>query len=294
MLSGNDSGFRVSTDGGMTWTRASIPSSTFFDMAFDMDTPFRVYGSVQDHGSYRAVVDVSQGVAAMKPVSFESAPGGEGSTHAIDPTNPNIVYSAGTYGDISRTDLGAAPPEPAAGAAGAAAAARQRDEHQTEVGAGDADELRGQWLAPMILSPHDPNTLYFGLQYLYRSTRSRRDVGEADAGPERRRQEAARRSAVSDRHLDLRVAEEGGPHLHRHRRRQAARVDRQGKEWTDLDAEAAEQKWVAKVLASRYEEGTVYLAQQGRYDDDFACTSTSPPTTARRGRASPAICRPGR
>ena len=121
MLSGNDSGFRVSTDGGASWTRASIPSSTFFDMAFDMDTPFRVYGSVQDHGSYRAVVDISQGVAAMKPVSFESAPGGEGSTHAIDPTNPNIVYSAGTYGDISRTDSARRPRRPRQERQGAAA-----------------------------------------------------------------------------------------------------------------------------------------------------------------------------
>ena len=70
-----------------------------------------------------------------------------------------------------------------------------------------------------------------------------------------------------------------------------------GKEWTDLTARLPTQhKWVAKVLASQLsDEGTVYLAQQGRYDDDFARVSaTSPPTTARRGRASRAICRPAR
>ena len=43
-----------------------------------------------------------------------------------------------------------------------------------------------------------------------------------------------------------------------------------GKEWTDLTMKLPERKWIAKVLASKYQEGTVYLSQQGRYDDDFA------------------------
>ena len=93
MLSGNDSGFRVSTDDGQTWRRAHLPTETAFSMAFDMDTPFRVYGSFQDHGSYRGVVDISNGRENLKPIAFESAPGGEYCEHAIDPRNPNIVYS---------------------------------------------------------------------------------------------------------------------------------------------------------------------------------------------------------
>ena len=116
---GNDSGFRISTDGGVTWTRANIPSSTFFDMAFDMDTPFRVYGSVQDHGSFRGVVDVRSGVAPLKPVAFESAPGGEGSTHAIDPTNPEHRL----FGRHVRLDH-ADRPDAAAGPGAAPAAGR--------------------------------------------------------------------------------------------------------------------------------------------------------------------------
>ncbi|HKW02975.1 MAG TPA: hypothetical protein VJN96_24330 [Vicinamibacterales bacterium] len=263
MLSGNDSGFRVSKDGGATWTRAAIPSSTFFDMAFDMDTPFRVYGSVQDHGSYRAVVDVSNGVAAMKPVAFESAPGGEGSTHAIDPTNPNIVYSAGTYGAITRSDLGAAA---AAGRGRGGSTTNIRPKPET----GDADELRGQWLAPMILSPHDPNTLYFGLQYLYRS----KDRGQTwerltpdiSGGDKAQLGEVPYQTVISISESPMKkglvyVGTDNG-HLQ-------VSID-EGKEWTDLTMKLPERKWIAKVLASKYQEGTVYMAQQGRYDDDFA------------------------
>src|SRR4029079_10552620 len=97
--------------------------------------------------------------------------GGEGSTHAIDPTNPNIVYSAGTYGAITRTDLTPRPNPAGAGGPGGRGGASTNIRPKSETG---GDELRGQWLAPMILSPPDPNTLYVGLQYLYRS----RDRGE--------------------------------------------------------------------------------------------------------------------
>jgi len=43
-----------------------------------------------------------------------------------------------------------------------------------------------------------------------------------------------------------------------------------GKTWTDLSPGLPQRKWVAKILASQYDEATVYLAQQGRYEDDFA------------------------
>ena len=43
-----------------------------------------------------------------------------------------------------------------------------------------------------------------------------------------------------------------------------------GKEWTNVSAKLpTPNKWVSKVLASKYAECTVYLTQQGRYDDDF-------------------------
>ncbi len=262
LLSGNDSGFRVSRDGGETWTRAAIPSSTFFDMAYDMDTPFRVYGSVQDHGSYRGVVDVRQGVAALKPVAFESAPGGEGSEHAIDPTNPNIVYSAGTYGDISRTDL-SAPATAGRGRGGSSTNIRPKPE------AGDTDELRGQWLAPMILSPHDPNTLYFGLQYLYRS----KDRGQTwerltpdiSGGDKKQLGEVPYQTVIS---ISESPKKEGLIYVGTDNGHLQVSID-QGKEWTDLTAKLPERRWISKVLASKYAEGTVYLAEQGRYDDDF-------------------------
>src|SRR5262249_51466542 len=106
MLSGNDSGFRVTTDGGATWKRADLPTSTYFDIAYDMDKPFRVYGSVQDHGSYRAPIDLSNGAGGLQPVAWGKARGGEYAEHGIDPTTPTFVYCAGPPGTAPRRDSG--------------------------------------------------------------------------------------------------------------------------------------------------------------------------------------------
>ena len=103
----NDGGIVISYDRGETWKQFThnLPLCQFFNVSYDMDTPFRVYGSMQDHGSFRGVVDLSQGRNNIPAQDFERAPGGEGSSHAIDPTNPDIVYSSGFYGTLSRTDL---------------------------------------------------------------------------------------------------------------------------------------------------------------------------------------------
>ena len=46
--------------------RADLPVQTVFSTNFDMDTPFRVYASVQDHGGFRAPIDISNGRENLK------------------------------------------------------------------------------------------------------------------------------------------------------------------------------------------------------------------------------------
>jgi photosystem II stability/assembly factor-like uncharacterized protein len=284
MLSGNDSGFRVTTDGGATWKRADLPNSTFFDLAYDMDKPFRVYGSVQDHGSYRAVIDLSTGVDGLKPLAWESAPGGEYSEHAIDPTNPNIVYFASNTG-ATRTDLGIPPPAGGrrgggggggggAGAGGGAGrgeqpAGPQRTKNiRPPVESGD-DPLRMQVLAPILISPHDPNTIYVGAQSLYRS-RDRGDTWEKltpdlSYGDKSHLGDIPHQLVItiseSPKKKGVIYAGTDDGRLH------ASQDD--GKTWTELTSKLPHKMWVAKVLASQYNESTVYVAQQGRYDEDF-------------------------
>ena len=275
MLSGNDSGFRVTTDGGATWRRANLPTETVFDMAFDMDTPFRVYGSFQDHGSYRGVVDISKGRQNLTPTVWENAPGGEYCEHAIDPTNPNIVYS----GKLTRTDYGVTAAARGAGGGGggagrgaaeAAPAGPQRDtEIRPRTAQGD-DPLRMQVLAPILLSPHDPKTVYFGAQSLYRS-RDRGDTWEK-LTPDISYNDKTRIGDVPHQ-LVITISEspkkKGLIYTGTDDGRLYVSID-EGKEFSELTANLPKKMWVSTVLASRYNEATVYAAQQGRYDEDFA------------------------
>jgi photosystem II stability/assembly factor-like uncharacterized protein len=274
MLVGNDGGFRLSTDGGQTWRRASLPTETAFDMAFDMDTPFRVYGSFQDHGSFRGVVDLRNGRENLTPIAFESAPGGEYCTHAIDPRNPNIVYA----GKLTRTDFSI----PAAagrgggggGAGGGGAAAQtgpQRDTNIRPPTAQGDDPLRMQVLAPILLSPHDPDTVYFGAQSLYRS-KNRGETWEKLTSDLSYNDKT--RLGDIPHQLVITISEspkkKGLVYTGTDDGRLYMSLD-DGKEWKELTTSLSPKKeWIGTVLASKYEEGTLYVAQQGRYDEDFA------------------------
>jgi photosystem II stability/assembly factor-like uncharacterized protein len=271
LVLGNDQGFRTSSDGGQTWRMAALPVQTVFSMNYDMGTPFKVYASVQDHGAYRAAIDLSNGRENLKPMAWESAPGGEYTQHAVDPTNPNILYS----GKLDRTDY-SIPATPRGGGAGAppGAAPTQAAPERTKnirppVAAGE-DPLRMQVLAPIQISPHDPNTVYFGAQSLYRS-RDRGDTWEKLSAD----MSYNDKSKIGDipHQLVITISEspkkKGLIYTGTDDGRVWASVD-DGKEFRELTANLPKKQWIAKILASQHDEGTVYVAQQGRYDEDFA------------------------
>ena len=111
----HDGGFTMTDDLGVTRKNArDIHGTQFYNVEVDNMTPPHVYGSVQDTGSHRVALDLSKGIDALKPLDWEGAPGGEGSNQAIDPVEPNIVYSHGFYGQFTRTDLTPQPPPPSA------------------------------------------------------------------------------------------------------------------------------------------------------------------------------------
>ena len=226
---------------------------TFFNVNYDMGDPFRVYGSVQDHGSFSAEVDLSKGRHAIPAVDWENAPGGEGSHHAIDPIDADIVYSAGFYGSISRTDIGTGESTPIM--------------PQVEEG---ADPLRGQWLAHFILSPHNSDVIYHGMNYVFRSTdrgdtwtRISPDLSDNDldrlgdiqfqtitALAESPIRQGLLYAGTDDGHVWVMQGPDAG--------------------WTEITRGMHEDRFTTEIVASQYGESTVYVTQNGRRSDDFA------------------------
>ncbi|MDQ3487298.1 MAG: hypothetical protein M3468_06135, partial [Acidobacteriota bacterium] len=274
----NDGGFYSTEDAGKTWKFAvSAGGAQFYNLAVDQSTPPWVYGSIQDIGSRRGRLNLTAGRDKIAAVNFENAPGGEGSHQAIDPKNPNIVYSHGFYGNFSRTDLsvpapqrgrrgqgGTPPPQPAPDAPRRVTSIQPKEQG-----------LRAQWMAPVVLSPHDPNTVYLGYQFVFRST-SRGDAWEKISGDltgndpkqmlPRSSNEIPYQTITaleeSPRVKGLLYAGTDDGKLH-------VTTDA-GKSWTDLTTRVPSRKWYSRVVPSMHADNTVYVTQRGREDDDFA------------------------
>ncbi len=259
LLNANDGGVCVSYDGGANWNcwLDNLPAVTFFNVNYDMRDPFRVYGSVQDHGSFYGVVDLSHGRDKISPMQFERAPGGEGCSHFINPEDPDEVFSAGFYGRIQRTDMG----EDGNWRTSTKRLLPRRYE--------DEPELRGQWVAPIILSPHNPDIVYHGMQYLMMS-RDRGDTWEY-ISPDLTYNDKNKMGdisyqtlfSISESPLKFGLIYAGTDDGRLHRTKDG------GKTWKEILNGVPGNKWISRVEASMYDMGTVYMTQNGKREDDF-------------------------
>ena len=282
LYNANDGGFYHTDDGGKTWTFAvTAGGAQFYNVALDNSTPIRAYGSIQDHGSRRGQVMLSQGRDRIPAVRWEDAPGGEGSHHAIDPDN-NIIYSHGFYGNFSRTDLAAqAKARAAAAAAGQAGRGRGRGRGQTGVTPiqpkpGDPDaELRAQWMAPIVVSQHDGSVIYAGYQFLFRSP-NKGDSWERispDLTSNKADEMLPKHSSAIPYQTIVAIAESpkkaGLLYIGTDDGKVHSTADT-GKEWVELTSRIPVRRWISRIVASQHDEATLYITQQGRSDDDFA------------------------
>ncbi|HVG91088.1 MAG TPA: hypothetical protein VNB54_06320, partial [Alphaproteobacteria bacterium] len=156
MIFGSDQGAGVSVDGGVTWSSwFNQPTAQFYHVAVDNDFPYHVYGAQQDSGSVYILSRSNDGSITFR--DWHPAGAGESGYIAPDPSNSSIIYGGGTYGELFRYD---------------------RRTGQAQIIAPDAirnfgdahPEHRYTWTSPIVFSPQDPHTLYFGSQYVLRST----------------------------------------------------------------------------------------------------------------------------
>ena len=255
ILSGNDGGANITYDGGRTWRHfTSIPVIQFYNVAIGMDDPFHVYGSVQDHYSYGGEVSLAYGRDNVQPVSFESVPGGEGCTHLVDPRFPNILYSCMFYGNLQRSEFNGKrwstkPIQP------------KIDENDPP--------LRGEWIAPFVLSPHNPDIIYHGMQYVFLST----DKGQTwkKISPDLTGNDPDKRGDISYQTITALSESPLKPGLvYAGTDDGLLHVTRNGGDsWTGILDGLPKGRWISRIVASQYAMGRVYVTQNGKRDDDF-------------------------
>ena len=158
LINGNDGGATVSTNGGESWTTENNqPTAQFYHVTTDDRFPYYIYGAQQDNSTVAIASASADG--AIDRSDWYDVGGGESGYIAPDPTDPLIIYAGSYGGEISRQDR------------------HTRQEQSINpwpinpIGWAAADvKHRFQWTEPIVFSPHDPKTLYYAGEVLFKTT----------------------------------------------------------------------------------------------------------------------------
>ena len=157
IIEGNDGGAIVSFNGGLHWTSIyNQPTAEMYHTISDSQQPYRLYAAQQDNTTI--TVPSKSNIGAITHGETYAIGGGESGYIAIRSDDPNIVFAGSYLGMITRYDH----------RTGQSRNINVWPEYTLGAGAEEA-KYRFQWTAPIVLSPHDTNTLYITGNHVFRS-----------------------------------------------------------------------------------------------------------------------------
>ncbi len=153
IIESNDGGVAISRDRGATWRFVhNLPFAQFYHIAVDNDLPYNVYGGMQDNGSWRGPSEVWEN-GGIRNFHWQEVGFGDGFDVQPDPEDSMQGYAMSQGGSLvrwnqhtgERKSIRPSPPDP-------------------------DTELRFNWDAALALDPFDPATIYYGSQFVHKST----------------------------------------------------------------------------------------------------------------------------
>ncbi|MEM6336464.1 MAG: hypothetical protein AAF752_07845, partial [Bacteroidota bacterium] len=257
IINGNDGGLAVSHDRGDSWRFVeNLPLAQFYHIRVDDAHPYNIYGGMQDNGSWRGPAYVYR-AGGIRNAYWEEVAFGDGFDTMPDASDPRYGFAMSQGGNLYRYDLETG----------------QR-KLVRPTAAGDTT-LRFNWDAALAQDPFKPATIYYGSQYVHKST-DRGDTWTVISGdlttndPDKQRQidsggltydvtqaeNYTTITAISASPLQENVlwagTDDGRVHV----------TQDGGANWTDLTGRFAgvpEGTWVPQIHASRHRAGSAFV-----------------------------------
>jgi photosystem II stability/assembly factor-like uncharacterized protein len=292
VIKGDDGGLGISYDRGKTWLFVtSLPLSQLYRVRVDMENPYRVFGGLQDNGSWVGpnANYLSDGILNHE---WQKTGGGDGFLSIPIPDDPGTVMVESQYLGLSLFDLSTRqrrsirPGDPT----GRIGARRNWDAWgpgtpEPELGNAMAP---ANWDGPFVISAHDPNIIYAGTNVIWKSSdrgASWMSLGDMTTGVNRRNLPIMgvvphdttlslddgipyypTLTAIAESPFDPMVlyagTDDGNVEV----------TQDGGKTWLEVSARIdglPDDAWINGIEASRFNEGVVFLAANNYRNDDF-------------------------
>lgn len=247
ILLGNDGGLYESHDGGENFIHHnSVATGQFYSVNVDMETPYNIYGGLQDNGTYKGPSTWN----ARRSNPWEAIGGGDGMHVVPNPENSNIVYVGSQYGNYSRRDF-----------------ETNKSYRVTPSNKLGEDTYRYNWNSPINLSRHNSQIVYFGSQKLSRSLNEGKDWTPISPDLTNNLPNGdvpySTISTFSESPLSFDIiwvgTDDGNIQL----------TKNGGSTWTKVSNNLPQNLWVSEIHASKYDKATAYASLNGYRWDDF-------------------------
>ncbi len=267
LVLGCDGGMNYSYDRGRTWEHLkNLPVSQFYAVGVDMRKPYRVYGGLQDNGTWGGP-STTRDAAGISSAEWINYLGYDGYYCVVHPKNDDILFCEGQYGILRRVNVRTG----------------QTIDIKPRLDSKDdrtnlhpplprkTPDFRFNWSSPIVQSPYADDEIFYGGNVVF-ATKNRGDtwsivspdLTRGKPGPNERKAHTITTLAASplEDHVLYAGTDDGNLWSCQSWFNGA---------WTNLTdsiPDFPKNRWISRLEASRFTKGTVYLTIDRHRNDD--------------------------